>query len=249
MTRSEDDPPKGKRALGLSVLLHVCAAPLFVAIFAGWSIPLPDVASVTTTSYATTIEHRTPRRAPSRAIASTAAPRHVFTTAVPRERAAARTVEHAARRPSPAQVPQVQRVAMAAPPAPAAPATNEAPRAAEKAPAGVAMPVAPTASPEPTASPAPPMHVVAAAAAGGWGQNFRDPAVMDDDALTALRSRYHGAVARVDVDEEGHAVRVVVDGPLDPDARAEIERQLGSLRYMPAECNGLRCAASLQIKV
>ena len=91
---------------------------------------------------------------------------------------------------------------------------------------------------------------VEAVAAGGGGQNFRDPAVMDDAALAALHSRYRGAVAHVDVDEDGRAVKVVVDGGgLDPDARADLERQLAALRYVPAECNGLRCAASFELRV
>jgi hypothetical protein len=107
----------------------------------------------------------------------------------------------------------------------------------------------PEQTPEPTPPPAPPAKAEAVAA-GGWGQNFRDPAVMDDAALAALHSRYRGAVAHVDVDEDGRAVKVVVDGGgLDPDARADLERQLAALRYVPAECNGLRCAASFELRV
>jgi hypothetical protein len=248
MARSEDDAPRGKRALALSVLLHVCVAPAFVALLAGWSLALPDAVSVeTSTAYATTIEHRAPRPAPVRAVARAPVPHPVVAQSLASLRPA--TVPHlrestrrpAAGAPRPESVrpgtaaPAVQAVAVAQ--------AGSVRRGAEPATAP------PEQTPEPTPPPAPPAKAEAVAA-GGWGQNFRDPAVMDDAALAALHSRYRGAVAHVDVDEDGRAVKVVVDGGgLDPDARADLERQLAALRYVPAECNGLRCAASFELRV
>ncbi len=82
--------------------------------------------------------------------------------------------------------------------------------------------------------------------AGGWGQNFANPLLADESALDDLRAKYHGS-ASVQVDETGHAVKVVINGTLTPDARAEIEKRLMALRYVPAECNGQRCGGTLQL--
>ena len=81
---------------------------------------------------------------------------------------------------------------------------------------------------------------------GGWGQNFANPLLADESALDDLRAKYHGS-ASVQVDESGHAVKVVINGALSADARAEIEKRLMALRYVPAECNGLRCGGTLQL--
>ncbi|MBD5656323.1 MAG: hypothetical protein IAI50_14255 [Candidatus Eremiobacteraeota bacterium] len=85
---------------------------------------------------------------------------------------------------------------------------------------------------------------------GGWGQSFEKPLIADDAALADLRSRYHARSAvTVDVDEAGHATRIVLPSGLTDDVRAEIEKRLRELRYVPAECNGLRCDGTLQILI
>jgi hypothetical protein len=81
---------------------------------------------------------------------------------------------------------------------------------------------------------------------GGWGQNFDRPILADESVLTDLRTKYHGSIS-VRVDETGRAIRVIVPASLSPEARDEIERRLTTLRYVPAECNGLRCAGDLTI--
>lgn len=109
-----------------------------------------------------------------------------------------------------------------------------------------------TAAPTLSASPAADERRVAESGidvpAGGWGQSFEKPLVADDAALSALRAKYHVIAAIVvAVDQDGHATSISLPGGLSDDIRADIERRLRELRYVPAECNGLRCDGTLQI--
>jgi hypothetical protein len=105
------------------------------------------------------------------------------------------------------------------------------------------------ASPSPSPSPAAPdanSARVVDVPAGGWGQNFAEPIVADDADLTDLHTRYHDvAKASIEVDDSGHATRVVLPAGLSDDQRADLERRLMALRYIPAECNGLHCAGTI----
>ena len=87
------------------------------------------------------------------------------------------------------------------------------------------------------------------AAAGGWGQNFDSPMLADDSALAELRAKYRVTGITIKVDENGHAVRVMLPANVPADARDEIVARLTALHYVPAECNGLRCAGSLIVNL
>jgi hypothetical protein len=115
------------------------------------------------------------------------------------------------------------------------------PPAAAPLPASSATPEVAVVPPSPSPAAVKPDDVPA----GGWGE-FAKPLVADDSALDDIRGKYHAA-ASVQVDETGHAISVSFAGPVPSDARAEIERRLLALRYVPAECNGLRCSGSLKI--
>ena len=131
--------------------------------------------------------------------------------------------------------------------------------------AEIAVPATRTPTPSPLATtestpvvvliPMAPARVVATSTqtgvpAGGWGASFENPLFADDSALDDLRARYRGArTIRVDVDEAGHAIRVVVPASMAPDLRSALERDLFALRYIPAECNGLRCGGTLQLNL
>jgi hypothetical protein len=244
-----------RRALGLSVLLHGLVAPLFVALLIGVDDLRPEGPLTASGLFSISILHRpapAPARpqqrphTPARPAALVEAPSHSIRTAL-----APATQRHASGRPT-----KTRRVALVAPlptplptptvrATPAATAPSKAVAQAQPTAQGPAPPTEPPATPEPTRAVAfvdPP--------AGGWGQNFHDPTVLDSEALADLHARYHGAVAHVDVDENGHAERVSIDGPgLDAEAVAALERKLMDIRYVPAECNGLRCAASLELHV
>lgn len=259
MLDSEDGRPRGKRSLGLSVLLHVCAAPLFVAIFAGAPEPQPEAVSVTSGAFALTLQHRAPPRAPTRPVPSRERTEaNVASAVVPDRTTQPRVVTRALHAfGTPTHAPP--RIAIAIPTEPPSPKPTATHARAAGSPSGTSDSTAPTAAPNDSAESATPEPAATSVALarslepapiGGWGQNFRDPTVLDDGAVARLRAQYHGAVVRVEVDEDGRATRVTVEGThLDADARATIEKTLSEIRYVPAECNGLRCAASLELKV
>jgi hypothetical protein len=120
-------------------------------------------------------------------------------------------------------------------------------------------PMSPTPKPTPTplaiAEPTAAARVVALRAQsgnppGGWGASFEEPLVADETALDELRARYRGARAiRIDVDEAGHATRVVAPASMPTDLRTALEHELLALHYVPAECNGLRCGGTLQLSL
>ena len=249
-------------ALGLSVLLHGLVAPLFVAMVIGVDDLRPEGHIATTGLFSISILHRAApapvRPAPAeRAIVREAAPVLSPTRSEhPKLVAAAKETTSGARD-------KTRHVAVLAPPPTPIPTPThravtvtrgttaaKAVEDATPAPAAATSAAVAAATEAPPPPPTPGSAALVDAPVGGWGQNFRDPMVLDDDALASLRSRYHGAVAHVDVDEEGHATHVSVEGPgLDADAIATLERRLFDLRYVPAECNGLRCAASLELRV
>ncbi len=245
-------------AVGLSVLLHLCAVPLFAAIFVSAPIPLPEAISVTSGAFSATIEHRAPHRAPARPVSHEAAkPQRVAVQPVA-SKPAKKTTQTSARhaRGTPAHAPL--RVAVAVP-AQAPPQAAPAESTSQPTPAAgrdEASSRAPTSAPTDADNPGPAPSAVLArsvepAPPGGWGQNFRDPTVLDDTAIRDLRARYHGAtLVRIQVDADGHPVKVSVESTnVDADARAEIERELSAIRYVPAECNGLPCSASFELRV
>lgn len=83
---------------------------------------------------------------------------------------------------------------------------------------------------------------------GGWGQSFAQPLVADDALLAALRAKFRGIRAiAIDVDADGRATRIAIPASVTGDAREELARALSAARYVPAECNGLRCTGTLQL--
>jgi hypothetical protein len=241
----------------MSVLLHLCAIPLFAAIFVEAPIPLPEAVSVTSGAFSATIEHRATHHAPARTVTHTApVPQHVAVQPAP-AKTFVKTTQTSARRAAGSPKHAAQQLAVAAQAQPQAQSASE--RATEPPAASAtdnAVSRAPTSAPTDASNPGPAPSAevgrsVEPAPPGGWGQNFRDPTVLDDTAVKDLRARYpQGIVAHIEVDADGHPTKVSIEGTaLDPDARAAIEKQLTALRYVPAECNGLPCAASFDLRV
>lgn len=257
-----------RRAYALSIALHVlCAALLVVTatpfVIGGTSSGVAT-AGETTRVARFTIERR------SRASAVRAAqPRHVTrmtrvanvaARAVPRPAAARlREPQPATSRAAGASRTRSGALALTiVTPPPERSAAAIVPQAART----ILRPAAVQAAPSPSAAP----HFVAAAPSaseppqtsirgadvpsGGWGQTFVKPLVADDDALASVRADYHASVvATVDVDESGRATRVTLPASFAGDAKSEIEKRLLALRYVPAECNGLRCTGTLQVTI
>ena len=247
------DRKRERRALGLSVLLHGFVAPLFVAVFVGVTDLRPEGREATSGLFSITVVHHAAPAPPRPAIAHIERERVSAPVFVPSQQQHPVITTASQRRPSgtPNKTHRMAVVQPVATPMPT-PTHSATPHTASH-PANTDAQVAvntPGADPKAAApAPAASTEAVADAPPGGWGQNFRDPVVLDEGALASLRARYRGVVAHVDVDEDGHAVRVSIDGSVDADARAEIERRLLATRFVPAECNGLRCAATLDLRV
>lgn len=247
-----------RRAVGLSVLLHASLAPLFAVAVVGTAAMVPEDKESQVGIMTIAIHHRAaPAPAPAppkpeQSLAPSPAPLAVRrqSIALPKLAAAHRvTGAHAERK-----VAIIEHMDTPSP----MPTTSQAPTPPTSAPvSAVQKPVsgaassasaAPVATPEPNAS----AEVIASAVApiGGWGADFHAPIVLDDTAFQDLRTKYHGAVAHIEVDEDGHATSVTVAGKgLDPDTLADLQKHLMTMRYVPAERNGLRCAGAFELHV
>jgi outer membrane biosynthesis protein TonB len=138
-------------------------------------------------------------------------------------------------------------------------ADKPAPRHARAAPAHAPVVVAaatetpaprpPSMTPTPAPSPAPSSLLAARdIGPGNFGESY--PARPMPGMLDALRTRLNGhVVVQVAVDERGHATSVtIVSGIDDPALRDEVTRTLLAASYIPASCNGLGCAATVELR-
>jgi outer membrane biosynthesis protein TonB len=84
--------------------------------------------------------------------------------------------------------------------------------------------------------------------AGLFSQNYA-PAFAQPGEIGALRASISGhARVRIDVDENGHATDVRFTPAIGDSALAEeLRTKLLSLRYVPADCNGLPCDGILDV--
>ncbi len=264
MTQSQT-PLSLKRALALSTGLHLLLAPLFVtslALFVGAGIALSPSGTVDQerlTVSTITFERRVRHEAPSVKRPASEAPHTIQRRSELSARVAQVHVAPRARVLSKAAPKSVEAVTEEAPPVALAPVGPVAPPRAAEATTTQAMPVS-TPSPVPTASSSPAAVVAAAPTVqtvaargydgpvGGWGQNFEKPIVADEASLNDLRARFHSSLSvSIAVDENGKATRISIPGSVPSDERSELEHRLSGIRYVPAECNGLRCAGTLQI--
>jgi hypothetical protein len=120
----------------------------------------------------------------------------------------------------------------------------------------------PTATPAPaptvaTATPSPTPTISPFAAPSPAGQNFGGlfsqnypPALAAASDLAEIHARLSGPVhIRVDIDETGHATEVRFMGTLaDSALEQDIRSALLALHYVPADCNGLHCEGTLEIR-
>ena len=256
MTRSPLERFNLKHAFGLSALVHALIAPLFA--LTGLAIL---GAGVTLNPMGTHDEERISFATISFArhvvASAVAAIRPAVTVTQPQARPASARIERPApharlaqsRNPHSGGATAKARTAIVAP----AVVTPERPKPDEVvAQAAESVPsVAPAPLPQPAAAVAlalpPPSKISNEVPIGGWGQNFQRPLVADDAALGDLRAKYHFGTITISVDEDGHATKINFPPNVPDDARAELEKRLTAIKYIPAECNGLHCAALLSI--
>jgi hypothetical protein len=241
-------PPLGRdrTAIAASIALHLCAV-IALATLPRASFPTDDPDERLLLTNIIHIQQQAP------------APRAVATrrTAVARSQAAkpalrpviraAVTVEHASRplvvaaESRNAYVPTKQAVP-AHSNAIESPATSQ-PEVVASAPA-VAATTAPSAAPN-AATAAPAAHNDEGI--GNFGETY--PASIEPALRSSLVAVGSGFVVRVTVDEDGRPTSIeFVRGPPDATLREQLRTKLLAARFIPAACNGLRCAGTVELR-
>ena len=247
---------RSRRAIAMSIATHLVALGAVSFLLAGHGRYDGALGEATIHIASLTIEHRHPPR--PRSVVRPAAVRAL--SPVPRARREvaihryAPALIHERSGGGAALVPLEAALAVPKPvPAVAEPAPRQAPveRVAVLSPQeGIASPtVTPTASPEPTATPSAAAVARGSGIPGGFGQNLQ--ATFYQQASTSgIRARLGARdVIVIRVDETGHATDVqFVRFSGDVAARGDLRETLLAMRYLPAECDGMRCAGSVELK-
>ncbi|HZW53598.1 MAG TPA: hypothetical protein VFF00_06170 [Candidatus Elarobacter sp.] len=239
-------PRRDSIAIAGSIAVHLCVLALALTTFPRASFPVDDPDERTLLSSILRIERRPPPHA---------APVHratISTIAAPDVRRpvihAAVTVEHASHE----MLVAAEHRAGAAP-APRASLRPEPNRAIAMTRAVVAPPAAAAAAQSaataaPAAPPAPsPVAAQREEGIGNFGETY--PAAIDPSARGTVFAGVNGVVVRITVDENGHATSIdFVRPPADAALRDELRTRLLAARFIPAACNGLRCAGTLELR-
>jgi hypothetical protein len=247
MVTTARTPGRDRVAIVSSIALHLCVLASLVALPRP-SFPVDDPDERTLLSNVIKIEHR-PTPPPRVVVQQRPSPKvPVDQTVVPVIHAAV-TVEHAERKlvvatehragyaPSPTEIRKrrepnpalVTHLAFAAP-----------------KPVVAVRDAGPTAAP--LASPAP--SPVAAQREEGIG-NFSEtyPASIEPSARAPLFAGANGVVVRITVDENGRATSIeFLRPPADAAMREELRTRLLAAHFIPAACNGLRCAGTVELR-
>jgi hypothetical protein len=111
------------------------------------------------------------------------------------------------------------------------------------------MPPAAAATPAPTPAPVATAAVTARDdAIGNFGETY--PAAIDPQVRSAFFSGLAGSFdVRITVDDSGRATAVeFVRAPDDAALREQLRARLLAAHFVPAACNGLRCAGTLELR-
>ncbi len=243
--------PQGRdrTAIAASIAIHLCAV-LALGTFPRPAFPVDDPDERLLLASTIRIEHRPPAHAAltrrslaPRAETARPAIRPVIHTAI--------TVEHAARRlvvapeaPN-AYAPRSRRAIPATPVAPVSPPdADPGPVTTQAAPDQVAA-ANPAPSPAPSAAPVA-TGTPSEEGIGNFGETY--PASIEPALRSALRAVGTGFDVRITVDENGHATAIEFVRSPDPAVREELRAKLLAARFIPAACNGLRCAGMFELK-
>ena len=241
MVAAAHPPRRDRLAIAGSIAIHLCVLATWAALPRA-PLPADDPDERALLTSVLQIEHRPPpariRRAQPRHAAPAATPRFAAPSvqaAVTHQRAARKLVvatEHRAASPSKTAVVRRPRsVALAGAPDPARPEP--------------ATPAAPSAAPAPPA--ATPVPAQREEGIGNFGETY--PAALDPAARGTLVAWLNGAIVRIAVDENGRATAIeFVRPPPDPAQREELRSRLLAVHFIPAACNGLRCAGSVELR-
>jgi hypothetical protein len=240
-------PRRDRTAIAISIAVHCCVLAV-LAMLPGATIPATDPDERTLLTGQIRIEHRPrpriahTRRAPAAIVVpQQQAVRPVIHTMIATGRAAHKMV-----------VATEARAAYV--PAPAA-ATTSRPAVtytSTRLAAVVTKPAAEVASqPAPTTAPAAPAPSPVAAqredGIGNFGETY--PASVEPSLRATLFAGISGIVVRITVDESGHATSIeFLRPPADAGQREELRARLLATRFIPANCSGLRCTGTVELK-
>jgi hypothetical protein len=244
LTTAPPTPRRDRIAIAGSIAIHLCvlAAALVVIPRASFPVDEPDERALL--SSIVRVEHRAPPSKHERQAPAEAVPRQqdallpVIHAAVTVEHAARQLVvaaEHRAALPA-AQV-SARRRAVVREPAPVQVAVAKpAAAAAAEATSG------------PVASPAPsPVVAQHEEGIGNFSETY--PASVEPSARSVLLAGVNGVTVRITVDENGRATSIeFLRGPADAALRDELRTRLLAAHFIPAACNGLRCAGTLELR-
>ena len=247
MVTTARTPGRDRIAIASSIALHLCVLALLVAV-PRTSFPVDDPDERTLLSSIIQIQHR-PTPPPHLVVQQ-----RPLVAVVPVEQRvtpvihAAVTVEHASRKlvvatehraayaPSPTAVRKHE-----SNPAPVTQLAQAVPK-----PAVAVADAGPTTAP--VASPAPsPVAAQHEEGIGNFGETY--PASIDPSARAPLFAGVNGVIVRITVDENGRATSIeFLRPPSDAAMREELRSRLLAAHFIPAACNGLRCAGTVDLK-
>lgn len=243
-------PGRDRTAIAISIAVHCCVLAV-LALLPGATFPATDPDERTLIVGKILIEHRPP--------APTVQVRRVVAAPVARQQQqAVRPLIHAlvatghatrdmvvAREARAAAIPVQTKLSTPPPPPPARTADVQQTVVAQQQPVQTASQPAPTSAP---ATPAPsPVAAQRDDGIGNFGETY--PAAVDPSLRATLFAGISGIVVRVTVDESGHATSVeFVRAPADSAQREELRTRLLAARFIPANCNGLRCTGTVELK-
>jgi hypothetical protein len=251
MNTSDGPPARFRLAIALSIAAHVCGLLLLAVLLDDRFIAYSSDRDFGPASFITTIEHRLRRPAtnPRHARSSLPAPISRGRRAGPL-RPSSPAPPAAASHPaaSTGGVPFGRTHHLRPRPTLALVEPTEAPTVAPTAPptAKPILAAAPSPVPQATRSPA----AVLAASFGGLFSADYPPALSTPSDAADVRALLGGpARVRVDVDETGRATDVRFISPIsDPQIEAAVRDKLLSLHYVPADCNGLHCDGTFELR-
>jgi hypothetical protein len=244
MVTAARTPGRDRIAIAGSIAIHLCVLAVLLGLPRP-SFPPDDPDERTLLANVIRIEHRppphaaTPHRAPAELVPVPRTARPVIHAAV--------TVEHAARK---LVVAREQRSAYGPVRAAARPrAAFTSARVAVAAPQPTAAAAAePAATTAPAASPAPsPVVAQREEGIGNFSETY--PASIEPGARGPLFAGVAGVAVRITVDENGRATAVeFLRPPADAALREEFRTRLLAAHFIPAACNGLRCAGTVELR-
>jgi len=243
-------PRRDRTAIAISIAVHCCVLAL-LALLPGATFPVTDPDERTLLIGQIRIDHlqrqhvghaKRPPAVP--VIPQQQAPRPVVRAAVATSHASHKMLVAPEARAAYVPATTVKPTPKPVPRTPNEPVTRLAAVATEPA-AETASQAAPTTAPAARApSPAPAQHDDGI---GNFGETY--PASVEPSLRATLFAGISGIVVRITVDESGRATSIeFIRSPADAGQREELRTRLLAAHFIPANCNGLRCTGTVELK-